>query len=457
MTSEGDKRPSKIESVSMVGLGKLGAPFAAAIASKGFPVAGVDTNPDTVRLINEGRAPVYEPGLEELLSSCLDKLRATDDIEAAVRETDATFIVVPTPSDQQGAFSVERVLRACEKVGNAIKHKAGFHLVVLTSTVLPGATGGEVKTALERHSGEECGQGFGLCYSPEFIALGSVIRDFLNPDFILIGESDPRSGKLLESFYKRVCENDPPVARMNLINAELTKISLNSYVTMKITFANMLARICERTPGADVDVVTGALGLDSRIGGKYLKGSIGYGGPCFPRDNKAFSCFAEKIGASSALAQTTDAINRQQVNELARIIKQRLGNRNRVAVLGLAYKPDTNAAEDSQAVGLVTLLAEKGFKVTVYDPAAMENASKEMENSATFAASTEECVRGADLIVITTPWREFKDIEPAWLETAPSRPVIIDCWRILEAARYAEVADYVTLGTGPCKTGCMVE
>src|SRR5262249_32804959 len=205
----------------------------------------------------------------------------------------------------------------CEAIGRALRAKQRFHLVVLTSTVMPGTTGGPVRAALEEASGKRVGQDFGLCYGPEFIALGSVIRDFLNPDFVLIGESDLRSGAMLESLYKEVCENDPPVARMNLVNAEITKLSINSYVTTKISFANMLARICEKLPEADVDVVTAALGLDSRIGTKYLKGAVSYGGPCFPRDNRAFAALARQLDAPADLPEATDPFNRAQARVLA--------------------------------------------------------------------------------------------------------------------------------------------
>ncbi len=174
--------------------------------------------------------------------------------------------------------------------------------------------------ALERASGRRVGETLGLCYSPEFIALGNVIRDMLEPDMVLIGESDPRAGDVLERLYRGVCENDPPFRRMSLVNAELTKIAVNTYVTMKISYANALADMCERLPGADVDTVTDALGLDTRIGPKYLRGAIAYGGPCFPRDNKAFAVLARDLGAEPLLAEATDAVNVAQTDRLARIV-----------------------------------------------------------------------------------------------------------------------------------------
>lgn len=269
-----------MKSVSVIGIGKLGAPMAVGFAARGFRVKAVDLSPQKVDAINRGVPPVPEPGLAELIKEAGSQLTATQNIGEAVEDTETTFIVVGTPSDDSGGFSLEYVLPTCEAIGRALATKKSFHLVVLTSTVMPGSTGGAVAAALERASGKRCGKDFGLCYNPEFIALGTVIRDFYNPDFLLIGESDPRSGELLSGIYKEICKNSPPIARMNFINAEITKLAVNTYITTKISYANMLARLCEKLPEADVNVVTDALGLDTRIGAKYLKGAVSYGGPC---------------------------------------------------------------------------------------------------------------------------------------------------------------------------------
>src|SRR5215471_10152536 len=203
-----------VTSVSIMGLGKLGSPLAACFAASGFRVHAVDVEAKKVEAINQGMPPVHEPGLAELIARSEGRLSASQDPERAVRESEATFIVVSTPSEAGGGFSLRYVLPVCQAIGRALHTKPGYHLVVLTSTVMPESTGGEVKTTLERVSGKVCGRDFGLCYSPEFIALGTVIRDFYNPDFLLIGESDPRSGDMLAGLYKQVCKNSPPVARM---------------------------------------------------------------------------------------------------------------------------------------------------------------------------------------------------------------------------------------------------
>ena len=433
--------------LSIIGLGKLGAPMAAVMVHKGHTVIGVDVNPAYVAAIQEGRAPVNEPHLAAMIQTHRERLSATGDCQSAVLATDVTFIMVPTPSEADGGFSMKYVLSAAEKIGAALRRKTDWHLVVLSSTVMPGSTGGELLPALEAHSGKKCGRDFGLCYNPEFIALGSVIRDMLNPDMILIGESDSRSGELLEKLYKDVCDSNPRVQRMNYVNAELTKLSVNTFVTTKISYANMLAQVCERLPGADADVVTSAIGCDSRIGQKYLKGALGYGGPCFPRDNVAFSALARATGAPALLAEATDQLNKRQVPRLAEIIRARLPKNGTVGILGLSYKPHTEVTEESQGLQLARYLSSTGITVVVYDPAAMDNAKKELRG-ATYATSAADCARRADVLVITTGWPEFKNLTPADLKPGDRRPAVIDCWRVLPAELFADLTEYVRLGYG---------
>ena len=279
--------------LAVVGLGKLGLPLAAIFASKGHHVTGIDYNEKIVESVNQKKAPFHEPGLQELLDNHGANLSVTTDYELAIAESEASFIIVPTPSAENGLFTNHYVLQAIQKIGQSLQKKEGYHLVVITSTVMPGSTTGEIQEALESSSGKKVGNELGICYNPEFIALGSVVRDMLFPDMVLIGESDKKAGDMLQNIYEGFCENQPPVQRMNCINAELTKLSLNTFVTTKISYANMLAGVCESLPDSDVDVVTQAIGLDSRIGRKYLKAAVAFGGPCFPRDNVAFRAMAK--------------------------------------------------------------------------------------------------------------------------------------------------------------------
>lgn len=426
--------------LSVVGLGKLGAPMAACLASRGFEVVGIDLDERKVSRLAALEPPIYEPGLAELLAGLEGRLTATTDLAAAAG-TDATFVVVATPSDDEGGFSLRYALAACEAIGAALREKDDYHLVVITSTVMPGATGGELREALERVSGKRCGVDFGLCYSPEFIALGSVIRDFLEPDFVLIGESDPEAGERLAAIYAQVCGAAVPVARLDWVNAEIAKLAVNTFITTKITYANTLARICERIPGADVDEVTAAIGLDSRIGPKYLKGAISYGGPCFPRDNVALARLARDVGAPALLAETTDRVNREQIRGLAELALSKLPPGGQIGVLGLSYKPGTDVAEESPGLLLARALAAEGVDVVAYDPAARPDLGP-----ARLAESAEECIAEADVIVLATPWPEFVSLDEGALGGDGRRRVVIDCWRALDADAVARVADYVPLG-----------
>jgi UDPglucose 6-dehydrogenase len=433
--------------ISIVGLGKLGAPLAAVFASKGFDVVGTDLDATSVEAINDRRAPVDEPDLQALIDASAARLRATTDIAAAVAATDITFIVVPTPSDGTGRFSNAAILRAMETVGAGVRRKDDYHVVVITSTVMPGSTGGEIQQALEHHARRQVGVDLGLCYNPEFIALGSVVRDMLRPDMILIGESDTTAGDVLETIYSRSCDNRPVIRRMNFVNAELTKIAVNTFVTTKISYANMLAGVCDRLPGADVDIVTQALGSDSRIGGKYLKGAIGYGGPCFPRDNAAFAALARELGARAELAEATDLINRYQLERVLGAIAARSATSEPIAVLGLSYKPDTAVIEESQGVLLLESLLNSGREVVAYDPKALAAAQRRVSRPFTAATSAIDCIRAASVVVIMTPWPEFRDLPTAAFARPHGRLTVIDCWRVI-GPEVCAIADVVYLGQG---------
>jgi UDPglucose 6-dehydrogenase len=432
---------------AVIGLGKLGSPLAACLAAKGLMVRGVDRDPRKVEALNHQQPPVHEPGLAELLAKTSGRLSAAADIDAAVRGADVTFIVVSTPSDATGGFSLRYVEPVCESIGRALEKKSEYHVVVLTSTVMPGTTGGRVRELLEKASGKRVGEDFGLCYNPEFIALGSVIRDFLNPDMLLIGESDARAGDFLQSLYAEVCENKPAVARMSFVNAEITKLAVNTYVTTKISYANMLARICERLPGANVDVVTAALGNDTRIGAKYLKGALSYGGPCFPRDNLALAQLARQLGVPPDLAQAVDRFNRGQIGWLADLVQQR--TRGTAGILGLTYKAGTDVVEEAAGFLLAKELAGRGMKVTAYDPEYGKNPAHVALEGVCLAASAQECIQKSDVVVLATSWPEFGGIPTADWAGANGRPrTVVDCWRAVKFLREQPGVHYVALGMG---------
>lgn len=421
-----------IQRYSVIGLGKLGASMVAAIASRGIEVIGVDVAQANVQLMNTGRAPVQETNLDETVSANRVRIRATTSYSDAIHNSDLTFVVVPTPSDGRGAFSLRYAAAAFREIGRALRGKGSYHTVVLTSTVLPGSVRHGLLPLLEDESGKRCGKDFGLCYGPEFIALGSVIHDFLHPDFTLIGEYDKHSGDHLEAAYLAIMLNRAPCRRMTLENAELAKIALNAYVTTKITFANLLCALCERIPDGDIDVVTGALGLDSRIGRKYLTGGMGYGGPCFPRDNVALAFFARSLGVQPLLAEATDHMNRSLPNTIVDSMRPFLTPSQTVAVLGLAYKPLSDVIEESQSIQMIRLLAQMGLRVRAYDPLAGARARDELQDACTVSNSLDECLANADIVIITTPDPVFKALPSAHFEKGREKTTVFDAWRILK-------------------------
>lgn len=425
-----------MQRISIIGLGKLGASMMAGFASRGFDVIGVDVNQKAVEAINQGLPPIQETDLDLYLTKYRSRISATTQYTEAVLQTDISFVIVPTPSDERGAFSVEYVKQAFQSIGEALRQKETYHVVVLTSTVLPGSSRFALIPMLEEASGKKCGSDFGFCYSPEFIALGSVIRDFLNPDFYLVGEYDKRSGDYLEAVNQHTALNHSPSKRMSIENAEIAKIALNCFVTMKISFANLLGEICEQIPGGSVDVVTEAIGMDKRIGKHYLKGGLGFGGPCFPRDNAAFAFMSKQLGVDCCLPTTNDQYNRSLAKRLVKKITPLIPDSATIAVLGLAYKPLSHVIEESQGVLLTQELIQAGYSVCAYDPLA--------KAPVPMSQSLKACLNQADVVIVTTP-------DPLFIALKPSQfthgTIVIDCWRCLSVdCKNAPHLQYIPLG-----------
>lgn len=439
-----------IHDVSVIGLGKLGGTMAGCLASRGFNVIGVDISQQAVNALNAGRAPAQETGLDNLIKENKPRIRATLNHEDAIVNSDLSFVIVPTPSDERGAFTIQYAAYAFEAIGKALAKRDRYHTVVLTSTVLPGSTRYGLLPILEKFSGKQCGKDFGLCYSPEFIALGTVIRDYLNPDFYLVGEFDERSGASLESVNSRVAVNQAPSKRMSIENAELAKLSVNSFVTLKISYANMLADLCERIPGGDVDVVSDAIGLDKRIGRRYLTGGFGYGGPCFPRDNVALNFMGKHLGASTPLLEVNDNYNRTISPRFVEKLMPLFRKGATVAVLGLAYKPLSHVIEESAGIYLCLALSNKGFRVIGFDPLAREEAVAALRMHALVSESLAACLQDAECILVTTPDDAFKSLSPEDYLRNQESVTVVDFWRCLpESIQKHPKIHYIPVGRCP--------
>jgi UDPglucose 6-dehydrogenase len=404
---------NSIKTASVCGLGKLGACIAATLAARGLDVVGVDVDPDKVKKINEGMAPLDEPLLAETIRAGRSRLRATLDPRETVA-TDATFFIPPSPSLPDGSFSNEFLLKAMQPIAKAMKDAGKKnHLFVCSSTTTPGAVGAVLIPMLERELDGICGRDFGVCYNPEFIALGNVINGLLEPDLVLIGESDSQSGAALEQLYKRYNRNSPQIARMSIVSAELAKISLNSYITMKISFTNQLRLIAARYPKADIHAILDALGSDSRIGKKYLRAGLSYGGPCFPRDNRLLAYTARQVGLEAPLAEASDRVNERTKQELVQKVQEMVQPGDTIAVLGVTYKPETYITEEAAGLFLAQQLKRRGYRVLIHDFAATPANSPSLHEFELISNLDEfENHPGVKLAVVCCPWTRYRDFAP---------------------------------------------
>jgi UDPglucose 6-dehydrogenase len=414
-----------IKTVSVFGLGKLGACIAATYAARGFPVIGVDVDQDKVNRVNAGLPPVEEPLLADMIASGCSRLHATLDVREAL-ETDASFFIPPSPSLPDGSFSNEFLLKAMQPLAKALREdgKKG-HLFVCSSTTTPNACDTVFIPMIEKETGWKCGSDFGFCYNPEFIALGNVVTGLLEPDMVLIGESQPEYGAALSDAYQRYTRNDPYIARMSIISAELTKISLNSYITMKISFTNQLRMIAEQFPKADIHAMLDALGTDTRIGKKYLRAGVSYGGPCFPRDNRLLAYAARKVGLQAPLAEASDSVNELTKQNLLDRVQKLATQQDTIAVLGLSYKPDTYIVEESAGLFLAQQLQRQGYKVVVHDCGATPSNSPALHE---FEVLSDICTLASrtdvKVAVLCCPWPQYRG-----LRFAPETTVVAP-WRM---------------------------
>jgi len=435
--------------ISFVGLGKLGLCSAACFAAKDSHVIGVDNAPGHVAALDAGRCPIAEPGLPELLRMARPNMTFTTDLARAVRDTSATLIIVPTPSQADGAFSNAGLEAVLDAMAPALAAKKDFHVVDIVSTVMPTTCEKLFIPRLEALTGKVCGRDFGLVYNPEFIALGSVLRNFLNPDLVLIGASDERSSGLIRDLYAGMVESDPYYAVMSLTNAEIAKLSLNCYVTMKISFANELAAVCQATPGADVDEVTAAIGADSRIGSKCLRGGLGFGGPCFPRDNLAMQRFAASRGLDIRLSPNVSAANADVVRRIFELVRAHVPAPGPLALLGLSYKPGTHIVEESHGVQLARLLCDAGYALRLHDPAAVTLSAAELAGLGELHDDPYAAADGARGVLLLTDWPQYAGLDWERLERqAGPDPLLLDSWRACKGMRLGRFR-HVGLGLGP--------
>lgn len=405
--------------IGIIGSGYVGLVTGTCFAHLGHEVLCVDNDAKKITLLEKGKTPIYEPGLEEMIQENRKRgrLSFTTKIEQAVRKCEVLFICVNTPPKENGDADLSYVENVSRSVARSLKE---YRLIVEKSTV-PVQTGEWIHKTIKSIQPKETL--FDVASNPEFLREGSAIHDFLNPDRIILGVNSARAEKLLKELYKNF---KVPVVITDIKSAELIKHASNSFLAAKIGFINVVARVCDAT-GADVEKVAKGMGLDPRIGPSFLKAGIGFGGFCFPKDLAAFERMSEKLGVHFGILKEVQSSNDEQKMYFVKKIIDNLWNLNHktLAVLGLSFKPDTDDMRFAPSVDIIEALQKEGASIRAYDPEAMEKAKTVLKN-VTYAKNPYETMRGADALVILTEWVEFSQLDLKRVKKLLKAPIIFD-------------------------------
>lgn len=390
----------------VIGLGKLGLPLAAVLASAGFRTKGIDKNENLINSIVEDKFQSPEPELNLLLRTYSDNLSFSTKFRD-VSECSIFFVIVPTPSKTDGSFDNSFLISAISELLTCWEDSIGEKTIVIVSTVMPGSCS-QVFIPMIRQWEIVNGNKLkvGLLYSPEFIALGSVVHNLKNPDMTLIGSENSEACHEFLIIMNQVTQGKPKNQILSLTEAEIVKLMVNCYVTMKISFANFIGELTSLIPGTNKHLIAEALGMDTRIGGKYLRPGFGFAGPCFPRDNKALIALAKQFNLNPSLALATDEINDRQPSQIFNQIIDKHPNAKRIGIAGISYKPDTSVTEESQTLKLASLVKSKGYEVALYDSLFADNEI----NGVKIVASAAE-ILNYDVIVVPKEFEKLFKLE----------------------------------------------
>lgn len=419
--------------VSIIGTGYVGITVAC-LADFGHEVVLIDTIKEKVDSVNKGVSPIYEPGLDDVLKRNISagRLSATTNYDE-VADSDVVFICVGTPSNKDGSINLSYIEECSKQIAGQIKNSDKYKVIVVKSTVVPGTTKNLVLPILEKYSGKKAGKDFGVGMNPEFLREGSGVSDFVNPDKIVLGGIDGKSISVLRNLYDGFGKN---IARLETdpTTAEMIKYAQNSALAVKISFINEIANICEKF-SIDVRDVAKGIGLDTRIGPKFLNAGIGFGGSCFPKDVSALISAAESAGLDPIILRSAMEINERQPLRLVELAQNTIGDLKgkTISVLGLAFKSDTDDMRESRAIPIINKLLEHGANVKAYDPQAIANAKKIFGNKISYSSSVKECLQNADICMVVTEWDEFKNLDLSLLKCP-----VIDGRRILDNIKVKE-------------------
>lgn len=430
--------------ICVVGSGYVGLVTGACLADFGMYVTGVDKDEPKVDALREGRVPIYEPGLPTLVRKNMKegRLRFTTELGPAIEEAQAIFIAVGTPPLPDGSADLRFIREVATAIGD---HLNGYKVIVTKSTV-PTGTGKMIEELVAERNRD--GHDFAVVSNPEFLREGSAIEDFMRPDRVVIGTRDPRAVEIMLDIYSPLRVADVPFVLTDVESAELIKYASNGFLATKISFINEMAELCEAF-GADVEVVARGMGLDTRIGPKFLHPGPGYGGSCFPKDTRAVAQIAREAGMSfriiDAVIEANERVKLRMLDKVRKALGGSLEGRT-IAILGLSFKPDTDDVRESPALPIVRGLLDEGATVRCFDPAAMDQ-SRELLEGAIFCNSSYEAAQKAEALVIVTEWNQFRALELDRLREVMRQPLIVDLRNIYEPAKIAAAGfRYISVG-----------
>jgi UDPglucose 6-dehydrogenase len=430
--------------IAVIGTGYVGLVTGACFAEFGVEVTCVDVDETKIQKLNQGIIPIYEPGLDTIVekNSKAGRLHFTTDIKAAVREALVVFLAVGTPPKEDGSPDMSYYQQAAKDIAEAMN---GYKVLVTKSTV-PIGTGEWLRTFVTESL--KIQTNFGVASNPEFLREGAAIQDFMRPDRVVIGSNEEDAIAIMKDLYRPLYLIETPIVITSLEAAELIKYAANAFLATKITFINEIANLCDAI-GCDVHDVARGMGMDNRIGRKFLHPGPGYGGSCFPKDTRALTTVADQFGVETRIVDAVIEANEKQRNAMIMKVEKLVGNLKgkHIGVLGLSFKPETDDMRESPAVDVIGMMIERGAKVCAYDPVAMDEARHCLDSEVEFAKDEYDAIRGADALVIITEWNQFRALDMKRVKELLKAPKIADLRNIYEPADMRELGfEYIGVG-----------
>ncbi len=429
--------------IAVIGTGYVGLVAGAGLAESGRDVVCVDIDEQKIERLRQGELPIYEPGLEPLVKrNCqAGRLRFSADVAGAVRDSEVIFIAVGTPPDEDGSADLKHVLEVAATIGNNLNGEK----VVITKSTVPVGTAARVREEIEKRSKHPVH----VCSNPEFLKEGAAVDDFMKPDRVVVGVDSEYAKEVLRELYEPFLRTGKPIMFMDIASAEITKYAANAMLAMRISFMNMIARLCSQV-GADVGLVRRGIGTDARIGSAFLFAGSGYGGSCFPKDVQALIRTLHQHGVDAGMLESTERINETQKHLLLDAVAQRLGHdlsERTFAVWGLSFKPETDDMREAASLTVVEGLLARGAQVRVNDPAAMESARHHFGDRVTYCQNNYDALAGADALLILTEWQPYRRPDLDRVRALLQAPIVFDGRNLFEPIRMREAGfEYYCIG-----------